>query len=182
MSQLIPGGLASINRRAEPCIAFTKAKGSRMWDVDGNEYLDYHAGFSAYLLGHSDEDVNASVIASIKADRSNYGSGPTTDEGELAKLFLSCVPAADKVQFFNTGSEATAQAIRIARAWTGRDHVILIQGGYNGNQNVVAANLMSTVEQLGGKQIVGDEYPLVPITAGIPQASGKCYTPLNSTT
>src|SRR4029079_335346 len=65
--------------------------------------------------------------------------------------------------------EATAQAVRIARAWTGRDHVILIQGGYNGNQNVVAANLMSTTEQLGGKQVVGDEYPLVPITAGIPQ-------------
>jgi glutamate-1-semialdehyde 2,1-aminomutase len=87
----------------------------------------------------------------------------------LARLFLRCVPGADKVQFFNTGSEATAQAIRVARAWTGRDHVILIQGGYNGNQNVVAANLMSTAQQLGGKQIVGDEYPLVPITAGIPQ-------------
>ena len=74
------------------------------------------------------------------------------------------------MQFFNTGSEATAQAIRVARAWTGREHVILMQGGYNGNQNVVAANLMNTVEQLGGKQVVGDEYPLIPLTAGIPEA------------
>ena len=165
---VIPGGLASINRRAEPCIAFQKAIGSRLWDVDGHEFIDYHAAFSAYILGHSDEDVNAAVMKVLGEGRSNYGSGPTEDEGQLARLFLQSVPGADKVQFFNTGSEATAQAIRVARAWTGRDHVILMQGGYNGNQNVVAANLMSTVDELGGKQIVGDEYPLVPITAGIP--------------
>ena len=115
-------------------------------------------------------DVDAAVIEAMRSGRSNYGSGPTEDEGELARLFLRCVPTADKVQFFNTGSEATAQAIRVARAATGRDHVILMQGGYNGNQNVVAANLMNTVEQLGGRQVVGDEYPLVPITAGIPAA------------
>jgi glutamate-1-semialdehyde 2,1-aminomutase len=167
--EVIPGGLASINRRAEPCIAFTKAAGARLWDLDDNEFIDYHAAFSAYILGHGDADQTAAVVEAIQSGRSNYGSGPTTDEGELARLFLRCVPGADKVQFFNTGSEATAQAIRVARAWTGRDHVILIQGGYNGNQNVVAANLMSTAQQLGGKQIVGDEYPLVPITAGIPQ-------------
>ena len=166
---VIPGGLASINRRADPCIAFNKAIGSRLWDVDGNEFIDYHAAFSAYILGHSDADINTAVISALQSGRSNYGSGPTEDEGELARLFLRCVPGADKVQFFNTGSEATSQAIRVARAWTGRDHVILMQGGYNGNQNVVAANLMSTVEQLGGRQVIGDEYPLVPITAGIPQ-------------
>jgi glutamate-1-semialdehyde 2,1-aminomutase len=167
--QVIPGGLASINRRADPCIAFVRAKGSRLWDVDGNEYIDFHAGFAPYILGHNDPDQNAAVIRAIESQRSNYGSGPTDDEGELARLFLRCVPSADKVQFFNTGSEATAQAIRVARAWTARDHVILMQGGYNGNQNVVAANLMNTVEQLGGRQVMGDEYPLIPITAGIPR-------------
>jgi glutamate-1-semialdehyde 2,1-aminomutase len=168
--RVIPGGLASINRRAEPCIAFAKAQGSRLWDVDGHEYIDYHGAFSAYILGHGDADVDAAVVAAIRSGRSNYGSGPTEDEGDLARLFLRCVPTADKVQFFNTGSEATAQAIRVARAATGRDHVILMQGGYNGNQNVVAANLMNTVEQLGGRRVVGDEYPLLPITAGIPAA------------
>jgi glutamate-1-semialdehyde 2,1-aminomutase len=168
--QVVPGGLASINRRTEPCIAFANATGSHLWDIDGNEYIDYHAAFSAYILGHGDTDVDAAVIASLRSGRSNFGSGPTEDEGELARLFLRCVPGADKVQFFNTGSEATAQAIRVARAATGRDHVILMQGGYNGNQNVVAANLMNTADQLGGKQIVGDEYPLIPLTAGIPRA------------
>jgi glutamate-1-semialdehyde 2,1-aminomutase len=171
--QVIPGGLASINRRAEPCIAFQKAIGVRLWDVDGHEYIDYHAAFSAYILGHNDPDQIAAVTAAMQSGRSNYGSGPTTDEGELARLFLKCVPTADKVQFFNTGSEATAQAIRVARAWTGRDHVILMQGGYNGNQNVVAANLMNTAEQLGGKQIAGDEYQLLPLTAGIPEAERR---------
>src|SRR4029079_18842778 len=151
--QVIPGGLASINRRAEPCIAFAKAAGSHLWDVDGNEYIDYHAAFSAYILGHGNVAVNAAVVASLQADQSNYGSGPTENEGELARLFLRCVPTADMVQFFNTGSEATAQSIRVARAATGRDHVILMQGGYNGNQNVVAANLMNSAADLGGKQI-----------------------------
>lgn len=171
--QVIPGGLASINRRAEPCIAFAKAIGAHLWDVDGNEFIDYHAAFAAYILGHADDDVNAAVMETLRSGRSNYGSGPTEDEGRLARLFLRCVPSADKVQFFNTGSEATAQAIRVARAFTERDHVILVQGGYNGNQNVVAANLMNTVEELGGKQIVGDEYPLVPLTAGIPESERR---------
>jgi len=168
--QVIPGGLASINRKADPCIAFARAQGSRMWDVDGNEYIDYHAGFAPYILGHNDADQNKAVIEAMTQFRSNYGSGPTTDEGELARLFLSCVPSADRVQFLNTGSEATAQAIRVARAWTGNDHVLRMQGSYNGNHNMVASNVMSTREQLGGHQISGDEYPLAPLTAGIPGA------------
>jgi glutamate-1-semialdehyde 2,1-aminomutase len=171
--EVIPGGLASMNRRCEPCIAFAKARGSRLWDVDGNEYIDYHAAFAAYILGHNDLAQNDAVKLALDSHRSNYGSGPTAEEGELARLFLACVPSAEKVQFFNTGSEATAQAIRVARAATGRDHVILMQGGYNGNQNVVAANLMNSIAQLGGKQIAGDEYPLVPLTAGIPETERK---------
>jgi glutamate-1-semialdehyde 2,1-aminomutase len=167
-SRLIPGGLASLNRKADPVIAFSHAKGSRLWDVDGNEYIDYHAGFAPYLLGHNDEGQTAAVIKAMQDNLSNYGTGPTREEGELAQLFLKAVPHVDKVQFFNTGSEATSQAIRVARAWTGRSHVIKMQGGYNGHHNAVATNLMSSREQLGGKRTVGDEYPLVPITAGIP--------------
>lgn len=167
-SRLIPGGLASLNRKADPVIAFVRAKGSRMWDIDGHEYIDYHAGFAPYILGHGDEDQTTAVIDALRGERSNYGSGPTPDEGELARLFLQAVPHADKVQFFNTGSEATAQAIRVARAWTGRSHLIKMQGGYNGHHNAVATNLMSTREQLGGVAVHGDEYPCVPFTAGIP--------------
>ena len=71
-SEVIPGGLASINRKSDPCIAFARAKGARMWDVDGNEYIDYHAGFAPYILGHNDDDQNAAVVAVMQAERSNY--------------------------------------------------------------------------------------------------------------
>lgn len=164
----IPGGLASLNRRSDPCISFARGQGAHVWDFDGNEYIDYHFGFAPYVLGHNDPDVNAAVVAALGRGLSNFGSGTTVEEGELAELFLRCVPLAERVQFMNTGSEATAQAIRIARAWTGRSHVLKIQGGYNGHHNMVAANLMSAPAQLGGSQRVGDEYPLVPITGGIP--------------
>jgi glutamate-1-semialdehyde 2,1-aminomutase len=166
-SRLIPGGLASLNRKADPVIAFVKAKGSRMWDIDGHEYIDYHAGFAPYILGHNDDDQTAAVIKAMQDSLSNYGTGPTLEEGELARLFIAAVPHADKVQFFNTGSEATSQAIRVARAWTGRSHLIKMQGGYNGHHNAVACNLMSPREALGSA-MHGGEYPSLPITAGIP--------------
>ncbi len=156
-AQLIPGGLASLNRKADPVIAFVRAKGSRLWDIDGHEYIDYHAGFAPYILGHGDEDQHAAVIQALQSGVSNYGTGPTLEEGDLARLFLKAVPHVEKVQFFNTGSEATLQAIRTARAWTGRSHIIKMQGGYNGHHNAVAQNLMSTREQLGGTAIHGDE-------------------------
>lgn len=167
-SQWIPGGLASLNRKTAEPIAFARAKGSRMWDLDGNEYIDYHAGFAPYILGHNDDDVNNAIRAAMDAELSNYGSGPTESEGELARLFLECLPLADKVQFFNTGSEATLQAIRVSRAATGRDHILKMQGGYNGHHNMVAANLMSSKDELKGHKVAGDEYPFAPITAGIP--------------
>jgi glutamate-1-semialdehyde 2,1-aminomutase len=167
-SRLIPGGLGSLNRKADPVIAFARAKGSRLWDIEGREYIDYHAGFAPYILGHNDDDITSAVIKAMQDNLSNYGSGPTREEGELARLFVQAVPHVERVQFFNTGSEATAQAIRIARAATGRSHVIKMQGGYNGHHNPVAMNLMSTREQLGGHRIAGNEYPRAPITSGIP--------------
>lgn len=166
--QWIPGGLASLNRRADPCLSFARGQGAHIWDFDDHEYIDYHLGFAPFVLGHNDPEVNEAVRQALTRGLSNFGSGATAEEGELAERFLQCVPFADRVQFMNTGSEATAQAIRVARAWTGRSHVLKIQGGYNGHHNMVAANLMSTPAQLGGRRVVGDEYPLVPITAGIP--------------
>jgi glutamate-1-semialdehyde 2,1-aminomutase len=177
-SRLIPGGLASVNRKADPCISFKRALGSRMWDVDGNEYIDYHAGFAPYILGHNDPEVNEAVSGAMAAGLSNFGTGPTEDEGALAELFLARLPMADGVQFFNTGSEATAHAVRVARAATGRDHLLLVQGSYNGHHNAVAANVMTPVDALGGKQIAGGEYPVVPITAGTPQSELNLMHPV----
>lgn len=89
--QWIPGGLASLNRRADPCLSFSRAQGARIWDFDGNEYLDFHFGFAPYILGHNDPDVNAAVVHALQRGLSNFGSGATEEEGELAELFLCCV-------------------------------------------------------------------------------------------
>src|SRR3954462_1263198 len=85
----IPGGVVSLNRKADPNICFVRGVGSRVWDVDGNEYLDYQGCFSAMFLGHNDPDVNSAVIDSIKEERVLMGAGPTDREGELAELICT---------------------------------------------------------------------------------------------
>jgi len=138
-----------------------------VWDVDGNEYIDYQAAFSAVFLGHNDPDVNAAVGAALRDDRVLMGAGPTDREGELAELVCTHVPGVEKLQMTNTGSEATYHAIRLARAHTGRDDLIVMQGGYNGWHNDVAANVSSELSAIGPRVSPG-EYPFDPISAGIP--------------
>ncbi len=120
-----------------------------IWDVDGDEfYLDYHAAFGPHFLGHNDPYVNDAVIKVIRDGASLFGSGTTAFEGKLAELICTHVPAAEMVQVLNTGSEATYQALRLARAFTGRNHIIRMQGGYNGSHDDVACNLMTPLTNL----------------------------------
>lgn len=159
----------SLNRKVEPTICFARALGSHMWDVEGNRYIDLHAAFGPYLLGHNHPAVNAAVEKTMRDGMSLYGTGTTEQEGELAELICSNIPWVESVQILNTGSEATAQAIRVARAFTGRDHVVVMQGGYNGWHNDVAWNLMTPLDQLGPRRSPG-EYPKAPMSAGMPDA------------
>jgi glutamate-1-semialdehyde 2,1-aminomutase len=163
----IPGGVVSVNRAIQPEIAFVKGEGARIWDVDDNEYIDYHAAFGPHFLGHNDPYVTEAVIEVLREGRSLFGSGTTELEGRLAELICTHVPAAESVQILNTGSEATYQAIRLGRAVTGRNHIIRMQGGYNGWHNDVACNLMTPLSQLGPRVSPG-EYPFRAISAGIP--------------
>lgn len=174
----IAGGVVSLNRLTEPKIAFAKAKGARLWDVDGNEYIDYHAAFAPYILGHNHDGVNDAVRRVLADDQSLYGSGTTELEGELARLLVECVPSIEQVQITNTGSEATYHALRIARAHTGRDHVVVMQGGYNGWHNDVAFNLMNPIAEVGERVSPG-EYPLRPMSAGIPEWNGAVVHAVN---
>lgn len=174
----IPGGVVSLNRKSDPNICFSKGIGSHVWDIEGNEYIDYQAGFAAAFLGHNDPDVNKAVQAAINNNGILMGAGPTELEGEFAKLFCECVPSADKVQITTTGSEATYHAIRIARAFTGNQHVIVIQGGYNGWHNDVACNVMSSIIDVGEK-VASDEYPFDPLSAGIPAEHQSLIHPVN---
>jgi glutamate-1-semialdehyde 2,1-aminomutase len=125
----IPGGVVSVNRATQPEIAFAKGEGSRIWDVDGNDYIDYHAAFSPHFLGHNDPYVTEAVIRTLREGASLFGSGTTVLEGQLAEMICEHVPAVESVQLLNSGSEATYQAIRLGRAVTARDHIIKMQGG-----------------------------------------------------
>ncbi|MCP4752942.1 MAG: aspartate aminotransferase family protein [Proteobacteria bacterium] len=108
----------------------SKGKGSRLWDVDGNEYIDLTAGFGPIFLGHSPDEV----IAAAK-DQFELGSdlGMTSPlQGKLAELLIEASPCAEMVHFCNTGTEATMEALRLARAHTGKGKLGIFVGSYHG--------------------------------------------------
>src|SRR5581483_496628 len=176
--RVIPGGVNSVNRAIRPELTFVRAAGAYMWDADGRRYLDYHAAFSPHFLGHNDPHVSEAVARVVRDGASLFGAGSTRLECELGELICSHIPWVESVQILNTGSEATYQAIRLARAVTGREHVIVMQGGYNGWHNDVACNLMTPLNVLGPRRSPG-EYPFVPISAGIPAAHQTLVHPIN---
>ena len=173
----LAGGIASINRLADPDIVFVRADGAYLWDNEGKRYIDYHAAFGPYVLGHNDAYVNDAVRRVLSEGHSLYGSGTTELEGRLAELICGCAPFLESVALLNTGSEATYQALRLARAWTRRDHIIVMQGGYNGWHNDVACNLMTPLADLGPRS-TGEEYPFLPISAGIPASHQSLVHPV----
>jgi glutamate-1-semialdehyde 2,1-aminomutase len=177
-SQWVPGGVVSLNRKCEPNICFSHGQGSHVWDVDGNQYVDYQAGFSAFFLGHNDPDVDEAVEKVMKEKRVLMGAGPTELEGELAELICRYVPSAEKVQICNTGSEATYNAIRLARAVTGRDDILVVQGSYNGWHNDVAANVISSLKDIGPRVSPG-EYPYDGLSAGVPVSHQRLIHAVN---
>src|SRR5579859_3054860 len=109
--QYIPGGVVSINRAVNPEIVFTKGLGAYIWDAEGNRYIDYHAAFAPHFLGHNDPHVTAAVRRVLDDQVSLFGTGTTELEGQLAALLCEHIDFLDSVQFLNSGSEATYQAI-----------------------------------------------------------------------
>ena len=176
--RFIPGGVNSINRAIQPAITFVRGEGAYLHDAEGRRYIDYHAAFSPHFLGHNDPGVRDAVVRVLTNGESLFGAGSTVLEGRLAELICTNIPWVESLQILNTGSEATAQAIRLARAVTGRDHVIVMQGGYNGWHNDVACNLMTPLRALGPRRSPG-EYPFHPISAGIPVAHRQLVHPIN---
>jgi glutamate-1-semialdehyde 2,1-aminomutase len=161
----IPGGVSSVNRIIDPEIAFVKGDGAYIWDMNGRRYVDYHAGFAPHFLGHNFRPVNEAAIASLQSGNSLFGAGPSVLEGQLAELLCKHVAVVDRITFLNTGSEATSLAIRLGRAITGKSHIIVMQGGYNGNHDDVACNVFNTTAEIGPRVSPG-EYPLRPSGAG----------------
>lgn len=164
-SAYIPGGISSANRAIEPAIAFVRGEGAELWDIQGRRYIDYHAAFGPYFLGHNFAPVNQAALDVLRAGDSLFGAGPSVLEGKLAELVCKTVGAVEKVTLLNTGSEATSLAIRMSRAVTGKHHFIVMQGGYNGNHDELACNVFNSLEDIGPRVSPG-EYPLRPLGAG----------------
>src|SRR5437667_5320982 len=149
---VIPGGVNSGQRRVagleELVIAATSGATSN--SGEGNTSTDYHSAFGPPLLGHGDPDVDAAVAATARSV-GLMGVGVTEVEVELAERICELVPSAERVLLTETGSEATFHALRVARAATGRRHVIKFQGCYHGWHDSVAMNVISLPENVGRK-------------------------------
>ncbi len=111
-----------------------RAYGSHAWDVDGNEYIDYRLALGPIILGHSYPAVENKVCDQIKKNGTIYGFGHEL-ELEVAERFHKAVPSAESVKFSSTGTEATMHAVRLARAYTGRNVILKFEGHYHGTND-----------------------------------------------
>jgi len=179
--KLIPNSSSSLIRVAsyDPCPPFiARGKGARIWDVDENEYLDFNLSYGCLINGHA----HPAIVKAIQeqAELGTHFAAPTELEIEVAKQFVELVPSAERVAFCSNGSDATMNAIRIARAVTGKDGLLKFEGHYHGQHDyaLISAEAPPIVAGL-------DEYPRpLPNSAGIPPGVTDYVTvaPYNSVT
>jgi len=131
----IPGGVNSPVRAFKSVggdpLFITKGRGSRFWDVDGNEYIDYIGSWGPHLFGHNPSFIIAALNAAIK-NGTSFGT-PTEHEVKMAELISELIPSVEMVRMVNSGTEATMSAIRSARGYTGREKFIKFEGCYHGH-------------------------------------------------
>jgi glutamate-1-semialdehyde 2,1-aminomutase len=159
----LPLGVASNFRYwgEEQTIYIERAKGARLWDIDGNEYVDYRLGYGPAILGYADDRVDAAARDGI--DVGGVFALATVREASVAERIKKMVPAAELVRFSNSGTEAVMAALRLARAYTGKDEYILVEGGYHGLFDAV--QWYADVENMQP----GQRHPeLVPYGGGVP--------------
>ena len=149
--KLIPGGVNSPVRAFKAMggnpLFIKKAKGSKIYDADGNCFIDYVGSWGPAILGHSHPKVNAALKKAV--DRGTSFGAPTELEVNLAELVLEAFPTMDMVRFVNSGTEATMSAIRLARAYTKRDKIIKFEGCYHGHSDGLLVKAGSGAATLG---------------------------------
>ena len=149
--QFIPGGVNSPVRNFSKVGGhprfIERGEGAKIYDIDGNEYVDYVASWGPLVLGHA----HPSVIEAINAAALNGTSfgAPTPLEAELAETIVNAVPSIEQVRLVNSGTEATMSAIRVARGYTGRDKILKIDGCYHGHVDYLLAKAGSGVATFG---------------------------------
>jgi len=145
--KVAPGGVHSDFRQAFP-IFFESANGSRIADVDGNSFIDYHNAFGAILLGHRNPLVMNAVMKQLERG-DLWGMGSSELELEVAERIVRTVPSAEKVRFCNSGSESTYHAVRLARAYTGKRKIIKFEGSYNGWHDYLDIGVFPSADSFG---------------------------------
>jgi len=159
--KVIPGGVNSPVRACrsvgtEP-VFIQRAEGSRLFDADGNTYIDYVGSWGPMILGHRHPEVIAAIQKVL--DRGTSFGAPTDLEIELAEMVIEAVPSVEMVRMVNSGTEATMSAIRLARGVTGRDLLIKFDGCYHGHADTLLVAAGSGVATLG-----------IPGSPGVPEA------------
>lgn len=157
--EILPGGVSSPVRAIKPYPFYTKsAKGSKLIDVDGNEYIDYCMSYGPILLGHENQSIKNAIQNQLEKGWA-YGT-PTELEIKLANEIVNIYPSIEMLRFVSTGTEATMGAIRVARGFTGNDKIIKIEGGFHGAHDAVLVKAGSGATTLG-----------IPDSLGIPKSA-----------
>ncbi|MBW2398153.1 MAG: aspartate aminotransferase family protein [Deltaproteobacteria bacterium] len=157
----LPLGVSS-NWRAwgpEKTLYVERAKGARIWDIDGNEYIDYRLGYGPAILGHCDDRVDAAAREGMKLGGTFALS--TVREAVVAERIKKMVPSADLVRFTNSGTEAVMASLRLARAFSGRDGHIMVEGGFHGHFDSALWEIAPDEDPEGGLRPAGAGVPKV---------------------
>src|SRR5271168_2065964 len=159
-SRVIPGGVNSPARAfgavgGEP-LFIARGEGPYLYDIDGNQYLDYIGSWGPLILGHAHPRVMKAVEEAVRRGAS-FGA-PTEAETELAELIIAAVPSIEMVRMVSSGTEASMSAIRLARGFTGRDVIVKFAGCYHGHVDSLLVSAGSSAMTLG-----------VPTSPGVPK-------------
>jgi glutamate-1-semialdehyde 2,1-aminomutase len=150
-TKLIPGGVNSPVRafKAVECDApfIVRGQGARIWDADGNEYIDYIGSWGPLILGHAEPNTVDAILSAV-VNGTSFGAS-TPSEADLAELVVEAFPTVERVRFVSSGTEATMSAIRLARAHTKRKYIIKFEGCYHGHADSLLVKAGSGVATLG---------------------------------
>jgi len=156
----IPGGVNSPVRAFRNVggspLFITRGKGSKIFDADGNRYIDYVASWGPLILGHAHPSITRAILKVI-AKGTSFGA-PTEQETELARLIVQAVPSIEMIRLVSSGTEAAMSAIRVARGYTGRDRIIKFAGCYHGHSDGLLVKAGSGATTFG-----------TPDSAGVPR-------------
>ena len=168
--RVIPGGVNSPVRAFRAVggkpLFIQRGNGSRIWDVDGREYIDYVGSWGPLIFGHRSPEV-IEALNQVLAIGTSFGA-PTEREVELAELITQLLPSVEKVRLVSSGTEATMSAIRLARGFTGRERIIKFDGCYHGHGDSLLVRAGSGVATLGLPDSPGVPSSLAELTSVLP--------------